>query len=298
MKKKFVSALLTVALVFATSSSAFAAEAPSALAEYDFSGGIPSGLNVVGGSLSEDAERGQVLTLPGGSTGSSYASVDFTLFQDNDFAQGMTISMWVKADAGIPGSSPLYSFDIAGTGYISTVATLEPAINTTANTDTGYPLVWVDPVKVNDSPEQALTAEKWQHVAVTLSADGMVIYLDGEVFSEPALGFSSAKYDKFMEQLQHITGLKLGSWDCAWWQYGDFAGEIDDVNVYNSTLTQDQVKAVMALNATAEAAPAATDVAATTDVAKTGVASFALLYGIGAAALGAGSVVLKKRSHK
>ncbi len=297
MKKTFVSVLLAVAMVLASSSSVFAAEAPAALAEYDFSGGIPSGMDVVGGSLSEDAERGQVLTLAGGSTGSSYASVDFSLFQDNDFTQGMTIAMWVKADEGIPGSAPLYSFDIADTGYIATVATLEPAINTTANTDTGYKLVWVDPAKVNDSPEQAVSAEEWHHVAATLSADGMVIYLDGEVFSEPALGFSSANYAAFLEQLQYITGLKLGSWDCSWWQYGDFAGELDDVSVYNSTLTQDQVKAVMTANATTEAA-APSETAASTDVAKTGVVSFALLYGLSAAALGTGSVVLKKKISK
>lgn len=293
MKKKFVSILLTVALTVMASSTAFAADAPAASATYDFAGGLPAGMDVVGGELTNDDVRGQVLSLAGGETGSSYASIDFTLFQDNDFSQGMTISMWVKANDGIPGSSPLYSFDIAETGYIATVATLEPAINTTANTDTGYPLVWVDPAKVNDSPSQAIPAGEWHNVTVTTSTEGMVIYLDGEVFSEPALGFSSARYSVLVEQLQYITGLKLGSWDCSWWKYGDFAGLVDDVNVYNLDLTQDQVKAVLAAGTSAEPTEAATTTAA--DVPKTGIVSYAIIYGLGAAVFGSGSVFLKRK---
>jgi LPXTG-motif cell wall-anchored protein len=118
----------------------------------------------------------------------------------------------------------------------------------------------------------------------------MVIYLDGEVFSEPALGFSSAKFSDLLDQLQYVTGLKIGSWDCGWWKYGDFAGSVDDVNIYNTALTQDQVKAAMTTAASDDAAATTT-----TTVPKTGVVSYELFYGLGAAVLGTGSVLLKRK---
>jgi LPXTG-motif cell wall-anchored protein len=302
MRKKVIFALfMVIALTITSTFTAFAAtDISSELAGYDFADGTPSGMELVGGSLTDDSERGQVLTLTGGKTGTSYASVDFSLFKDNDFSKGMTIAMWLKADKGIPGSAPLYAFDIAGTGYIATVATLEPAINTTANTDTGYKLVWVDPANVNDSPEQAIPADGWHHLAVTVSENGMKIYLDGRLFSEPVLGFSSANYAEFMTQLKHITGLKLGSWDCTWWQYGDYAGAIDDVYLFNSELTKDEVVSVM--NGPAEEAVEDGSAAATTEevanVPKTGEVSYAMFFLLGTVIFGAGAVVLKRKERK
>ncbi len=41
-------------------------------------------------------------------------------------------------------------------------------------------------------------------------------------------------------------GLQLGGWNCMWWDdIGSFAGEYDDVYLFNKALTQEEVQAVM-----------------------------------------------------
>ena len=162
----------------------------------------------------------------------------------------MTIAFWVKAADSNPGIAPLYSFNIVDNGfegYIATTDSLEIGINSDGNSGMAlYPRVWADPAVVDGTAQPVLTAGTWQHVAVTLSASGMVIYLDGEVYSNPVLGPSSANFKMFLDQLQYIYGLQLGNWNCGWWEeIGAFAGSYDDVYVFNTALTQDQVKEVM-----------------------------------------------------
>ncbi len=226
-----------------------ASNLPTPISSFGFD--AEEGMTIVGGALAADAERGRVLTLDGGAKHASYATIDTDLFSTTDWTDGMTIAFWVKVADANPGIAPLYSFNIADSGsegYIATTDSLEIAINSDGNSGNApYPRVWADPAVVDATAQPVLTAGKWQHVAVTLAASGMTIYLDGEVYSNPVLGPSSANFKMFLDQLQYIYGVQLGNWNCGWWDdIGAFAGSFDDVHIFNSAITQDQVKAVMA----------------------------------------------------
>lgn len=246
MKKLFTMALAG-ALALTVACPAFAA-APAPVLSFGFE--EDEGMTITGGALTEDTERGKVLTLDGGAKNSSSANIDTDVFSTADWADGMTIAFWVKAAKSEPGISPLYSFSIVdhdAEGYVATTDSLEIAINTDGNSGAAeYPRVWADPSVVDATAQPVLNAGTWQHVAVTLSSTGMTIYLDGEVYSNPVLGPSSANFKLFLEQIPYFYGLQLGNWNCGWWEdIGSFAGSYDDVYVFNSALSQEDVQTVM-----------------------------------------------------
>lgn len=249
MKKRLLALAAGVFMALSTTTTAYAA-APSVKPVESFGFEKEGEMQLSGGSITKDSERGSVLTLNGGAKGSSYAKADSDVYKNTDWTDGMTIAFWVKATDSTPGISPLYSFSIAdhdSEGYIATTDSLEIAINTDGNSGMAeYPRVWADPAVVDATAQPVLTAGKWQHVAVTLSASGMTIYLDGEKYSEPVLGPSSANFKIFTSQIQYCYGLQLGNWNCGWWEeIGSFAGSFDDVYVFNKSLSQNEVKDVM-----------------------------------------------------
>ncbi len=247
--KRIITLMLAVLLVVSAAPLTMAASTlPAPIMSFGFD--EDEGMTIVGGELTTDADRGGILTLNGGAKHESYATIDSDIFASTDWSDGMTIAFWVKADNADAGIAPLYSFNIADSGcegYIATTDSLEIAINTDGNSGNApYARVWADPAVVDATAEPVLTAGEWEHIAVTLSASGMTIYVNGEVYSEPSLGPSSANAKVFLDQLQYIYGLQLGNWNCEWWEdIGAFAGSYDDVYVFNSSLSQEDVQAVM-----------------------------------------------------
>lgn len=136
---------------------------------------------------------------------------------------------------------------------------------------------------------------EWTHI--TLTVDGTKVgmdpvlatevvgtlhsqlYINGELIGEGPIASETFTGDSKVY-------LGINCWDI------NFKGFFDDIKLYNTVLTADEVKTAMNEPATASAAAESTT---TTDVPKTGVASTALIFGLGAAFLGTGSVVLKKK---
>lgn len=244
--KKILALVLGLAMLSVLAAGALA-EAPKPVASFSFE--ADEGFVVTGGELAAD-DRGQVLKLEGGAKGASSAKLATDVFASTDWSEGITIAFWVKPANADPGISPLYSFDIVDSGcegYIATTDSLELAINTDGNSGKApYPRVWADPMDVSKEAVPELKAGEWQHIAVTQAKNGMAIYLNGELFIEPMLGPSSANFMLFLDQIQNCYGLQLGGWNCMWWDdIGSFAGEYDDVYLFNKALTQEEVQAVM-----------------------------------------------------
>lgn len=248
MKKKILAMATGLLLALSATTTAYAAPSVKPVESFGFE--KEDEMEISGGSITKDSDRGSVLTLNGGAKGSSFAKADSDVYKNTDWTDGMTIAFWVKAADSTPGISPLYSFSIAdhgSEGYIATTDSLEIAINSDGNSGMAeYPRVWADPSVVDGTAQPVLTAGKWQHVAVTLSASGMTVYLDGEKYSDPVLGPSSANFKLFTSQIQYCYGLQLGNWNCGWWEeIGSFSGSYDDVYVFNKSLSQSEVKDVM-----------------------------------------------------
>ena len=245
MKKLSLLVSFVLAIVLAT--SVMAAEEP--LLSIDFANG-DNGMELVNADLVEDPTRGQVLKINGigkdKSCGTSYALLNTTLFEDNTWEEGMTIGMWIKTDVGadlngMKGTTAIWSFDIAGQGYFSVLASMEGTINSDGN-DTSYgisPRVWNDPV--NAAGGMNATKEGvWQHVVMVYNDEGQYLYLDGELVNEPKLNGWSM--DDCLFQLEFVHALRLGSYLCDWWNYGDYQGMIDDVVLYNVAMDQSEVR--------------------------------------------------------
>lgn len=240
MKK--LSILAALVMVFVLASTVLAADP---IISIDFADGAGD-VELVDAELVEDPTRGQVLKVNGmgqGSSRQSYGILETTVFEDNSWEDGITISMWIKTDVGsqtLMGSAPIFSLDLARIGYIAVTTSLESAINTDGNEPaTGIaPRCWNDPANVAGGMN-ATEEGVWQLLTVVYSPDGMKIYLDGELYSEPVI--NNCTMDDFLFQIEFCYALRLGSWLCDWWNYGDYEGMIDDVNVYNAALDEGEI---------------------------------------------------------
>lgn len=245
MKKLSLLVSFVLALVLAT--SVMAADEP--VLTIDFANG-DNGMELVEAELVEDPTRGQVLKINGqgkNTCRTSYALLNTTVFEDNTWEEGMTLAMWIKTDVGsqtLMGSAPIWSIDIAGIGYFSVICSMEGTINSDGN-DTSYgisPRVWNDPVNVSGGMN-ATEEGVWQHLVMVYSPEGQYLYLDGELVNEPKIN-AGWSMDDCLFQLEFAHALRLGSWLCDWWNYGDYEGMIDDVVLYNVAMDQSDVQAL------------------------------------------------------
>jgi len=235
MKKLSIIITVVMALVLATS-----VLAADPVISIDFANGAGD-VVLEGAELVNDPTRGQVLQVAGmgqGSSRQSFGLLETTAFEDNTWEDGLTISMWIKTDVGsqtLMGSAPIFSIDIARIGYIAVTTSLESAINTDGNEpETGIaPRCWNDPANVAGGMNKTEEGV-WQLLTVVYAPDGMKIYLDGELYSEPVI--NNCTMEDFLFQIEFGYALRLGSWLCDWWNYGDYEGMIDDVLVYNTAL--------------------------------------------------------------
>lgn len=243
--KKLALSFLTAVLMIALS-VCVSADDPIISIDFDKD---DHGVTLVNAEIVEDATRGKVLKVngigPGGSkTNQSYGLYETEIFQDNSWEDGMTISMWFKTDVGtktLHGTAPLYSFDMAGVGYIAVVSSLESAINTDGN-DTAWgisPRVWNDPASAGGGVNKT-TPGAWTQLTVVYAQDGIHIYVNGELYSEPGIN-AEATMDDLLFELEFCPSLRLGSWLCSWWQFGDYEGMIDDVQVFQTALDDGEV---------------------------------------------------------
>lgn len=201
----------------------------------------------------KDGRTGKALKINGSGAdnhGTSYALYKTDLFKNTDFSKGMTFSFWVNADNSdtLRGMAPYYSLDLANQGYIGTVCSLQSGINTDGNEDVGIvPRFWNDPGD-RDNCKNETTPGQWDLVTVVYNAGGqsMGIYKNGEQVAKAGINlgdqFGGGTPDQFFEQVNMVETLRFGSWLCAWWQYGDYEGMIDDFEIYNEELNPLEVK--------------------------------------------------------
>lgn len=266
--KKFwllASAALTAA---ALTVSAFAADPVLSI---DFADG-DNGMELVEAEIVNDSTRGKVLEVNGqgpSTNGTSYAVLKTDVFKNTNWDNGLTVNLWVKAAEGsttLHGTAPLFSLDIANIGYIGMVSSLEAAINTDGNdTSLGIsPRIWCDPADVGGA-QNMLDEGVWQYISLVFCEDHLELYVDGELYTDkPFTNGNTSDLSSMMSlfmELEEVYSIRLGSWLCTWWNYGDFEGMIDDVTVYNAALSADEISALYT-STKAEAAPAAEEPAA------------------------------------
>ncbi len=263
----FLAAVLTAVM-------ATAAAAAEPVLTIDFADGAGD-VELVEAEIVKDSERGNVLQVNGtgpNTTGVSYGLLKTDVFETTNWENGMTINLWVKTAGGsstLHGTAPIFSLDIANVGYIALTTSLESAINTDGNdTSLGIsPRIWTDPADVGGGVN--LTAEDtWQFLSVVYNEDHIDLYVDGELYSDHPFANGNATdmtaMINLMFETEFVYSVRLGSWLCSWWNYGDYEGMIDDFSVYNTILSADEIMALYEstkdVEVAAEEAPAADEV--------------------------------------
>ncbi|MBF4461308.1 MULTISPECIES: LamG-like jellyroll fold domain-containing protein [unclassified Rathayibacter] len=264
------------------------AAVPSPILSYDFSASSAVGTGIAAGATFADAAgshpgtlrgtgattvagpRGgtdRALKLPGGNAGSSAAYVEIAPGLTTAATTDLTMSAWLRWD-GNQSCSWAYSLGQSSDRYLFTTP------------QCGGNLIGA----VKNGSEQRATANgpaatgRWSHVAVVLrSGVSVSTYVDGtlaQTTPTTATGAAALGTSTF-------SGLLGKSF------YGGdpfYAGAIDDVHVYSSALTQDQVRE--------EAGPAASAIAASDAAAARVPVSGAVTSDIALPLTGAGGSTL------
>ncbi len=226
-----------------------AAETSEPLVSIDFAQGAGD-VVLTGAEIVNDSTRGNVLKLNGTESRTSYGTYTTDVFTNNDWTKGMTISAWIQTAEGgnVHGTTPIYCVDMANRGYVATLCSIETTTNTNGN-EAGFvePCLWNDPADVGGGTN--MTSEgKWQLITTVYDpvANNMRIYVDGEYSSTIQLNSSSGTTEgniaTLMTQIKIAKSITLGSWNCEWWRYGDYKGLIDDFNLWNSALSENEIK--------------------------------------------------------
>ena len=245
------------------------------VAYFDFENG-DNGFELYDAELESGTERGTSLHIYGlgaATNGMSSATLTTDLFAETDWSDGLSVSLWCKADESstLHGSAPLFAIDIANVGYIGAVASCEAAVNTTGNDDslgigTTY---WTDPRNVGGGVNETSSSE-WTNVVVSFGKnsfgkDGIAVYVNGELKQNQAFG-NGGTVAEFLSEVVNAYSLRLGSWLCSWWNYGDYEGLIDDVAIYNVSLTPGQANKIYNASTSAAEAVSETEAPAQEDV--------------------------------
>ncbi len=319
--KKILGTVVTLAMICATVSTAFAA---TPVYQYGFDGELGDAQAAVRVGDTDGLPTGGVFTVP---TVDTSVTAQYTegvngqaVFLDGSYGlildakelgDTYSISFWIKPER----FSDYSTFLQIGSDLLGTEGNCN-WLNVTKTSWVGdaTPILWSRSQKadkelgladgtvwpwyqtayfaVGENP-MLLAKKDWTHVVITVDGDSVgmdpvlgtevagtvtsKLYINGAFVGEGPV----AKYT-FSEGSQVFVG-------CNAWDYFAKAA-YDDIKVYNTVLTDADVESAM--NEPAGEVAAA---AASTDVPKTGVASMAIIFGLGATVLGTGSVVLKKK---
>ncbi|MBQ2987383.1 MAG: family 43 glycosylhydrolase [Tyzzerella sp.] len=235
--------IVTMLIAMFPSKSVEAAGTQNPLVSIDFAQGAGN-VTLTGAEIVNDSIRGNVLKLNGTGSRTSYGTYTTDVFQNNDWTNGMTLSAWIQTSEGsnVHGTTPIYCVDMANRGYIATLCSLETTTNTNGN-EGGFvePCLWNDPADAATGTNKTTEGE-WQLVTVVYDpvANNMRIYINGEYYSTNTI--NNGDIATLMTQITIAKSITLGSWNCSWWQHGDYKGMIDDFKLWNHALSETEIK--------------------------------------------------------
>jgi len=196
----------------------------------DDSGYGNNGVLVNGAAIVNDPDRGKVLSLNGVN---QYVDLGNAPSLDLSSGSQATITAWVKVA------------DIHNHNSIVTKGEWKDAFSLLIKGDTTPPnLLWTG----NDTSvfsSNAVPTGVWTHVAVTINGALTTFYingqLDGATNQNRGNPIDQTTNDVCLGREQYSGSLPAGRWF--------FNGEMDDVRIYNTALTESQIQEVMSNNA-------------------------------------------------
>lgn len=170
-----------------------------------------------------------VLSLGGGTKGSSYVTLPSDMYQGISSDTGFTFSFWVKPDTGYASYSRiLSSVNAAGKDEFAFSAYASDSVWNVLFDDTNTVLapMLTEPVK-----------GKWNFVTFTVAEDEVVFYLNGASVGSYSSTSLSSRLDGMKDLINNVIGMTVSKWTDP-----DAKCMIDDLCLYYRTLNKTQVK--------------------------------------------------------
>ena len=256
MKKgtlKVLSMALSAAMVstLAVVPNIAAAEIPAPVVSYNFESD-PAGLTLAGEAKLTTLEGNGVLQLATKeSHNETYAKFAADAFSNADFTNGMTVTIKFNPTGYISDWTPVYmlgdselgSGDSAKNYYQLTQGWTSRITNETKLVDGYYgnevsaPYTW-DYISLPENQN------KWYTLTATITPESMTTYIDGVQVQTATAGHldSDQIFNNFLSNFKTYTGNFIGS--SYYSNDADFQGYVDNVAVFNSALTAEQVAGI------------------------------------------------------
>lgn len=262
MRKKFTLKALSAAITVAMVGTALpigitkvsAAELSVPVISYDFEKSEATGLKFGGEAKVTELEGNGVLQLSTQPTqGVTYAQFAEDVFTSTDFTKGATFTAKIYVTGYVGDWTPIF---MLGTGTLGSESGNEVSYHLTQGWSTQVRLGG-DNITIEKYGSEVLAPytwdyfsnaenqNKWYTLTTTISPTDLKVYIDGvEVLAQKsaeATGGSTA-YSDFLSSLSKCTGNYLGA--SYWGGDTDFQGYMDNVAIFNSALTAEQVTAL------------------------------------------------------
>ncbi len=216
-------------------------------AEISNSGSVSAGNAALRGTASVDAgtikigdkayssDTNHVLTLKGGNNGSSYVDLPSELYAGVNSSTGLTWSFWMKTDPDVVKYSRVFSSANAGSSDEFAYAPYadDHVWNLIFDTTNLYRHIYTT------EPEKNV----WNYITITVSADKVVFYVNGEVVGSSFQGGSVSNLKTRLDSIGELVNNALGK-TCSTWGDPDCKVQLDDVAVYRTALSAKDVKTI------------------------------------------------------
>lgn len=227
-----------------------AAEVPTPVVSYNFES-EPTGLTLAGEAKVTQLENNGVLQMATKATnGSTYAKFADDAFANADFSAGLTLTAKVYPTGWESDWTPMFMF---GSGQLgqdgpgdaslqftqgwSARVSSKGAFDGYFGNEVAAPYAW-------DYFSQEANRNQWYTVALTLTPTELATYINGVKVQSCNAGNQDTDqaFKEFLQDFKTMKGNYLGA--SYWPADADFQGYLDNVAIFNTALTADQIAAV------------------------------------------------------
>ncbi len=174
-----------------------------------------------------------VLTLKGGSKGSSYAELPKDLYKGVTADTGLTWSFWMNADTDVGSYTRVFSSTDSSNGNEFAYAPYasDKVWNVIFDDSNLYRCIYTsEPVK-----------NVWNYITVTLAADKITLYVNGEKVTSTVTSGNADNLRARLNSVNTLVNHALGK-TCSTWSDPDCKVRLDDISVYKKALTAEEVR--------------------------------------------------------
>lgn len=184
------------------------------------------------GNNTYSAENNSVLTLSGGSKGTSYVDLPGDLYNGVSAETGLTWSFWMKPDTNVVSYSRLFSSTNTGKGMEFAYApyAADNVWNLIFDDSNGYKQIHAA------EPQKGV----WSYVTITISREKVIFYINGDEAASTCGEGNASNLASRLNGLVSFPNHSLGKTNSTW-SDADCKAQLDDVAVYKSVLSAEQV---------------------------------------------------------